>query len=114
MRQKIIYWTPRILALLFVIFLSVFSLDVFNEYSGWAAVPALFMHLLIPIALLVALAVAWRYDIVGVAAFLAFTAYYFYTAGFDRHWTVYALIVVPALLISFMFWLSWRQMNRIR
>ena len=110
--QKFIYWSPRILSILFIIFLSVFALDVFGAYSGWDLAVALFMHLLIPIALLIALIFAWRFDIVGIAAFLAFAAYYVYEAGWNRDWTVYAVIVAPALIISLLFWLSWRQLHR--
>lgn len=112
MKQKFIYWSPRILSLLFVIFISVFALDVFSEKSGWEVIPALLIHLSVPLLLLVGVILAWRNDLIGIMAFLAFIVWYFYQAGFDRDWTVYALIVAPPLVISFLYWLSWRQLHR--
>lgn len=112
MKQKIVYWAPRVLSILFVLLLSVFSLDVFDQVSGWAVVPALLMHLMIPLILLIAVIVAWRYDIFGAAAFLLFIAYYFYIAGFDRHWSVYAVVIAPAAVICVLYLLSWRQLHR--
>jgi hypothetical protein len=38
-----IYWLPRVSAILFILFISVFALDVFTE-PNWAL--ALFMHLI--------------------------------------------------------------------
>jgi len=40
-----IYWTPRILSIVFVLFLALFSLDVFDgNYGFWGTLLALFMH----------------------------------------------------------------------
>jgi TctA family transporter len=43
--NKILKWTPRVLSVLFTIFISLFALDVFNEgYSLPEALLALTMH----------------------------------------------------------------------
>jgi len=65
--NKIIYWLPRILAVLFIIFISLFALDVF-EQPGWPL--ALLIHL-IPSFVLVALTIfSWKKEKIGGYAFL--------------------------------------------
>ena len=45
MPKKLIYWSPRILLILFILFLALFSLDVFDEAAGfWQTALALLMH----------------------------------------------------------------------
>jgi hypothetical protein len=57
---------PRILAILFAAFLSVFALDVFGEgYWFWGTIRALFMHLIPTMIVLAALIIAWRWEGVG-------------------------------------------------
>lgn len=65
-----IYWTPRVLSILFVVFLALMSLDVFEsaEAFGQTAL-ALFMHNIPALILLGVIIVAWRYEIVGAIGF---------------------------------------------
>ncbi len=70
MKKDWIYWTPRVLSILFVLFLMMFSLDIFDMNLGfWGVLLGLFMHN-IP-ALILALFVwwAWKNDLVGVIVF---------------------------------------------
>ena len=42
--NKFIFWTPRILAILFILFLALFSLDVFDgNYGFWGTILGLFI-----------------------------------------------------------------------
>ena len=63
MKNRFLHWSPRILSLIFVGFLCLFSLDVFNEYSGLSTLLPLFMHLLIPLVVLIAIIIAWKKDL---------------------------------------------------
>ena len=107
MLKKFLYWTPRILSVLFVGFLCLFSLDVFDEYQGLATLFALFMHLLIPLVVLIATIVAWKKDLVGTVVFFFFAVYYVYMVGLNRHWSWYVSISGPALLIGILYLLNW-------
>lgn len=107
MINKFLHWSPRILSILFLIFLSLFTLDVFGEYQGLAILPALFMHLLIPLILLVVTVLAWKKDLIGVVVFFAFAIYYVYIIGFNRDWSLYASISGPAIIIGILFLLNW-------
>jgi hypothetical protein len=107
MRNKFLHWSPRILALLFIVFLSIFALDVFDEYHELAVLPALFMHLLIPLTLLISVILAWKWDLFMAIIFFAFTFFYVWMVGFDRHWSWYVAISGPALLTAILFLLNW-------
>src|SRR3989344_7508085 len=99
-KDQILYWIPRILSLMFVGFLSIFAFDVFTEYQGWSIVPALFMHLLPSIIMLFIILAAWKYDMVGAIVFIVFGIFYVFIVGLDRHWSWYASISGPTVIIG--------------
>lgn len=109
---KIIYWLPRVLSIAFVLFLSLFALDAFTEYTGWELVLALFMHLLPSIVLLGTIAISWRHDLVGVIVFFSFAVFYIQMAGLNRPWTWYVFISGPSFVVAILFLLSWLQKRR--
>jgi hypothetical protein len=107
LKNKLLYWSPRILSLLFVAFLSLFALDVVGQYQGLALVLALGMHLLIPIGLLVVVIAAWKWDLIGAVTFFAFALYYVWIVGLGRDWSWYASISLPAVIVGSLFLLNW-------
>lgn len=109
---KLWYRAPRFLSLLFVGFLSLFSLDVFSFYSGWAAVVPLLMHLIPSFVLLAGVIFAWKYDVIGGVVFVGFAVVYVLLVGFDRPWSWYAAISGPSFLIGFLFFLNWYAKKR--
>ena len=73
-----LYWSPRMLGVLFALFLAVFALDVFGEYHDPGQIlVALFMHLL-PTTILVGLivAIAWRWEWIGTVTLLGLAIAY--------------------------------------
>ena len=69
--SKFIYWTPRILSIIFLLFLSLFSLDVISpELSFWQIILGLFMHNIPVFILLIVLLISWKHEIVGGIAFI--------------------------------------------
>lgn len=113
MAKKFLHWTPRLLSILFLVFLSLFALDVFSEYQGLAALPALLAHLLWPLILLLAVIAAWKWDLIGAFVFLAFAIFYVIMVGFDRPWSWYASISGPAALVGILFLWNWFQNRKI-
>lgn len=110
--NKIIFWFPRVLSITFVLFLSMFALDVFSEYSGWQIILPLFMHLLPSIILLLVIIIAWKYELVGAVVFLLGAILYVWEAGLGRPWTWYAFISGPALIVAIFYFLSWLQKRK--
>lgn len=105
--SKFLLWLPRILAILFIAFISLFALDVFGTGLGfWGTLLGLFMHLIPSIILLIALVVSWRFEWVGGAGFILFGLWYISNAhGFPFY--VYAAIAGPPFLAGILFIISW-------
>lgn len=63
---KLIYWTPRIICILAILFVSMFAGDAIDEgQTLWHNIGALLIHLIPTIILLSVLLVAWRYELIG-------------------------------------------------
>lgn len=78
---KFTYWTPRILSILFIAFLALFSLDVFDMKLGfWQTLIGLFMHNIPVFVLIAVLAVSWKREIVGGVAFILAGIFYIFFA----------------------------------
>ncbi len=68
---RFMHWVPRILAIAFIIFLSLFSLDVISsELSFLQVLVGLLIHSIPSMIILVVLLVAWRDEVAGGIAFL--------------------------------------------
>ena len=63
---KILYWTPRVLCILAILFVSLFALDAFNpKLSVWQQLKDFLIHLIPSFILLAILIVAWKREIIG-------------------------------------------------
>jgi hypothetical protein len=109
MKNKFLHWAPRILSIIFVGFLCLFSFDGFTEFNGWQTILTVAMHLLIPAVVLLGTIIAWKKDLVGTVIFFFFAAYYVLMVGFNRHWSWYAAISAPALITGILYLLNWWQ-----
>lgn len=69
MKFKFVY-IPRFLGILVAIFISIFALDVFSEFVYPEVILALAMHLIPTATIVILLAVAWRWEMVGGFLFL--------------------------------------------
>ena len=110
--NKFIFWTPRILAILFILFLTMFSLDVFEEnYGFWGTIVGLFMHNIPSLILLIVLIISWKYELVGAIAFilggilyLAWVLTNVISTGFEWYYLAWALQISGiAFLIGILF-----------
>lgn len=108
---KFVYWTPRVLSIALVLFLMVFSLDVFDENLGfWQTVLGLFMHNLPSLVLAIIIWISWKYEIVGGVAFiLAGLAHL--VLSITRGGVAFLIIDVPAFLVGILFLISWFKRN---
>lgn len=115
-----IYWTPRILSILLIIFISIFSFDVIEPgLSLGQIVLGLFMHNIPGIILLVVLIISWKYEIVGGIAYLLAGCMYItlniitsYKSGFqDFAWSL--IIAIPTFMIGILFLMNWFNKKRL-
>ena len=116
--SKWLYWTPRALGIIFVIFLSLFSLDVFETASGfWEIFFALFLHNIPAIILLI---FSWKHELVGAVVFsLAGIIYLIWiiitslTNSFEWFYFVWVLqITGPAFIVAVLFYLNWKKKTK--
>jgi hypothetical protein len=115
---KALYWTPRIISIIFILFLAMFSLDVFgNGYTFWETVVALLMHNIPVFVLLILLLISWKKEIVGAYTFfiagliyIGFMVYNAISTGGEWYWLSYSLIIAgPAFFIGYLFYLNWKR-----
>jgi hypothetical protein len=106
-------WTPRALSLLFVVFLSLFSLDVFDSSHGfWQTMLALLMHNIPTLIMLVFAILAWRFPLIGAIGFflggLAYILLVVVNPYFEPYMLSWCLIIAgPAFAIGMLYLLSW-------
>lgn len=111
--NKYIYWTPRILSILFIAFLSLFSLDVFGEgMSFLEVVIGLLMHNIPSFVLAGVLWIAWKREWVGgvmfIAAGLLYISFGIKNAPDWPSTIMWSLIIAgPAFLIGALFFVNW-------
>jgi len=113
--KRVLFWTPRVLCILFAIFLSVFALDVFSEgYGLWKTIGALLLHLIPTFIVVIVLVIAWRWEWVGAILFSALALFYLATTWGRYHWSAYVSISGPLFLIGILFLLNWRYRAEVR
>ncbi|MCE7980027.1 MAG: hypothetical protein DYG89_02445 [Caldilinea sp. CFX5] len=113
--KQTLVWTPRVLGILFALFLSLFALDVFGTGAGfWATLLALVIHLLPVGVLVIGLIFAWRWEWVGAALFLGFGIWYLATAWGRFPIAVYWVIAGPAFLVGILFLIDWLYRVELR
>jgi hypothetical protein len=114
--NKFIFWAPRILAMLFILFLTLFSLDIVSpELSFQQIVIGLFIHNIPPLILLIVLLISWKREIVGGIIFTLAGIFYITNilihgsrSQFEPYMLSYSLIIAgPALLIGILFIVNW-------
>ena len=118
---KWLFWTPRIISIIFILFLSLFSLDIFgNNYTFWQTILGLFMHNIPSLILLVILIISWKHELVGAIAFAIGGLVYLamilrniltdISLLYQLVWSIQ--IAGPAFLISYLFYLNYKRKKK--
>ena len=114
--NPLLFWTPRVLGILFAAFITLFAADALEGVQGfWNGAMALAMHLVPTAIILLLLAIAWRWEWIGAALFTAAGAFYVIRFWGRFHWSAYALIAGPLLVMGIVFFVGWvyhTQMHR--
>jgi len=113
--RNALYWTPRIVALLFIIFLGMFSLDVFGEgYGFWGTILALLIHNIPAAILLVAIVVAWRWEWIGVVVFMGWAVWWCYWSFPRFSVSTYVVLAGLPFVLGVLFLLNWLYRAELR
>jgi hypothetical protein len=111
--QQIYILDPRILSIVFIVFLTLMSLDVISpELSLWQIITGLLIHNIPTLVMIIVLIVSWRHEIVGAIAFLLTgLLYIIMTTRAEIAWYLalsWSIIIAgPAFLIGILFLINW-------
>jgi hypothetical protein len=116
---KAYYWVPRILAIMAILFISMFALDSFEAgLTAWQQLQHFVLHLIPSFVLLAVLAVAWRWEHIGGIIYLilglSLTPFVF-AINYHRNHSIWIslmvilVITMPFVLVGILFLVSNRQ-----
>ncbi|MDD3284785.1 MAG: hypothetical protein PHZ07_04280 [Patescibacteria group bacterium] len=116
--NKFLYWTPRILSIIFILFLMMFSLDVFDGQSNfWQILIGFFIHNIPALFLIGVLTISWKYEIVGGIVFILAGLFYIVMllkGGIESYQIFWILSISgPAFLIGILFMINWKKRKNI-
>jgi hypothetical protein len=112
--KQILFWTPRVLGILFTLFVGMFSLDVFEMGGGfWAILGGFLMHNLATIVMIIALVLGWRWEWAGAIGFFAAGLWFLRMANAGDWGFVLVFVGVP-VLVAALFSVGWIYRKQIR
>lgn len=119
---KILHWTPRILCILAILFISMFAFDVFGPgIPVWRQILALLLHLVPSFVLLALLIVAWKWELIGGILFMIigiamspviFVHNYKMNHSIGMSIGIIATITLPFVIVGILFIVSYLQKRK--
>ncbi len=113
--KQLLFWTLRVLGILFAAFVTTFAFDVFGEGYGFPEIIlALVMHLIPTLVVLTLVVIAWRWEAVGGLLLIALGAWYLIGSWGRFGWSTYLVISGPLFLTGVLFLTDWVYRARLR
>ena len=108
-----LHWIPRILCILFAIFISIFAFDVFNQGTGfWKTLIALLIHLIPTFLIVIILILSWKLPWIGGFSFILLgIGYIIWSSKTGRGSQI---INIPLFLVGILFLASWFLRKEIK
>lgn len=107
----LIRWVPRILCILFAVFISLFSFDVFGEQAGFLkALSAFLIHNIPTLLIFTILLFSWKRSWIGGISFIILGI--IYLIWFSGN-TKYLFFYLPLFTIDTLFLSDWFMKNQI-
>jgi hypothetical protein len=118
---RILYWAPRLLTIAFILFVSLFALDVFQENLGFRqTLVALSRHLIPSMVLSVILAISWKWEWIGAVAYTAAGLLYVHMVmstprPLPTGVQVNRILVIagPAFVVAGLFLMNWLKRSQL-
>jgi hypothetical protein len=96
--KQALFWAPRVLGIVFTLFMSLFALDVFGEgYSLGETILGLLIHLIPTFILVIALIIGWRWELIGAILFTG-VGLFFLVSSRGESWIVSGPLVIVGVL----------------
>lgn len=113
LRIKILHWFPRVLIIIYILFISVFALDAFyGEASLVHKITDFLIHLIPSLFMILILLIAWQRELLGGLLFLivGLIATFFYATFISA--STFFCISCPLYLTGILFIISYLIKNR--
>jgi len=103
------FWLPRIIAVAFIVFITLFALDVFSEgYSFWVAIGAFLIHLVPTYFLLAAYLIARKNPKIGAYIYIGIAIIFTIWFNTYREFITFILLSLPLLILGILFYLDYK------
>lgn len=112
MKKKFLYWSPRILAILAILLMMIFSIDCFEGGVAKDILICFVMHNIPALILLGVLIIAWKWELIGGILFVIafFTAGIFFKSFTSN--TASLIVIAPFLLIGILFIVNYSMIEK--
>lgn len=104
MKTDKLIWIPRVLAIVFIVFLSLFTLDVFSGDAPFIKKMGGFsIHMIPSFILLILLFISWKRPLIGGSLFILFSIAF--TVFFRTYslLSTFLIIAFPMILVGILF-----------
>ena len=113
--RNFLFWAPRGFSILFILFLSLFSFDVFEGPDPWWMKAGGFLiHNIPSFVLALGLAFAWKHEWLGALAFCGWGVFYVVAFGANQHWSASVLLGALPFAFGLLWAAGWRWREQIR
>lgn len=112
MKAKVLKWLPRVITILAILLLMMFSMDCFApEYSFMEKLTCFVMHNIPAFIIILALVVAWKWELFGGILFIVvFLAAGIFFKSFGRN-PASLIVITPFLVVGVLFLLNYYLMK---
>lgn len=100
----VLRWISRTLAIMFIVFVSLFAFDVFGQETWFVA---LLIHLIPTFILIIITIIAWKKEFFGGLLFIVVGLVFVFMSNFQGE-----VLYVPAILVGLLFLLSYKVNHR--
>lgn len=109
-KKTVLFWAPRVISILFALFIAMFGFDVFSMGIGFPEIILAFIMDMMPAILVVVMIIlAWKWELVGAIICLGLALFYIFGMNNDIDFIVFLLIPLPLFVLSVLWFLGWRQ-----
>jgi hypothetical protein len=111
--KKFIYWLPRVLTIVYILFLALFAFDSFDgDKSIWKKSLGFLIHLTPNFVLIIILIISWKREWIAGILFNALAFFYivFFWGKFAL--AAYFAIAGPLFLTGILFLINWYQRKK--
>jgi len=104
MKTGKLMWIPRVLAMIFIVFLSLFALDVFSGNAPFIKkLAGFFVHLIPSFILVLTLLISWKRPLVGGSIFILLSIAFTFFFRTYRSVPTFLQVTFPVALVGILF-----------